>query len=94
MLAILTHFLLSMMLKLPLSKLVLATSLLGRVIPTTGFVTRSLGIAAREPCPGTQLHLQVSEDSQLAQLASMTTLSIDSGDLDVIREFAATGYSK
>lgn len=32
------------------------------------------------------------EDSQLAQLASMTILSIDSGDLDVIREFAATGY--
>ena len=40
----------------------------------------------------TQLQLQVSSDSQLAQLAGMTTLSIDSGDLDVIREFAATGY--
>ena len=40
----------------------------------------------------TQLALQVSADSQLAQLASMTTLSIDSGDLEVIREYAATGY--
>jgi len=36
--------------------------------------------------------IQTSPDSQLAQLASMTTLSIDSGDLDVIRDFAATGY--
>jgi transaldolase len=34
----------------------------------------------------------VSPDSQLAQLASMTTLSIDSGDLKVIQEFADTGY--
>jgi transaldolase len=34
----------------------------------------------------------VSQDSQLAQLASMTTLSIDSGDLKVIQEFADTGY--
>lgn len=32
------------------------------------------------------------ESSQLAQLASMTTLSIDSGDLNVIREYASTGY--
>jgi transaldolase len=30
--------------------------------------------------------------SQLAQLASMTVLSIDSGDLKVIAEYAATGY--
>lgn len=34
----------------------------------------------------------VSPDSQLAQLARMTTLSIDSGDLQVIRRFADTGY--
>jgi transaldolase len=33
-----------------------------------------------------------SEKSQLAQLASMTVLSIDSGDLNVIREYASTGY--
>jgi transaldolase len=33
-----------------------------------------------------------AESSQLAQLASMTTLSIDSGDLKVIEEYAATGY--
>jgi transaldolase len=34
----------------------------------------------------------VSPQSQLAQLASMTTLSIDSGDLNVIKEFADTRY--
>jgi transaldolase len=31
-------------------------------------------------------------ESQLAQLASITTLSIDSGDLEVIEEYANTGY--
>lgn len=31
-------------------------------------------------------------NSQLAQLAGMTTLSIDSGDLGVIRQYADTGY--
>jgi len=36
--------------------------------------------------------LEVSASSQLAQLASMTTLSIDSGDLNVIRQYANTGY--
>ncbi|CAB9511479.1 Transaldolase B [Seminavis robusta] len=36
--------------------------------------------------------VSASESSQLAQLASMTTLSIDSGDLKVIEEYAATGY--
>jgi hypothetical protein len=33
-----------------------------------------------------------SSSSQLAQLAGMTTLSIDSGDLKVIEEYAKTGY--
>ena len=36
--------------------------------------------------------VDASKDSQLAQLASMTVLSIDSGDLNVIRDYAATGY--
>lgn len=36
--------------------------------------------------------LVVAASSQLAQLASMTTLSIDSGDLNVIRDYAKTGY--
>ena len=36
--------------------------------------------------------LQMSSSSQLAQLASMTTLSIDSGDLNIIRKFAETGF--
>jgi hypothetical protein len=30
--------------------------------------------------------------SQLSQLAAMTVLSIDTGDLDIVKEFAATGY--
>lgn len=34
----------------------------------------------------------LSSKCQLAQLASMTTLSIDSGDLETIRAFALTGY--
>jgi transaldolase len=33
-----------------------------------------------------------SDKSQLAQLAGMTTLSIDSGDLKVIEDYAKTGY--
>jgi transaldolase len=40
----------------------------------------------------TALAVAVSAESQLAQLAAMTTLSIDSGDLTVIREYADTGY--
>jgi transaldolase len=36
--------------------------------------------------------VQASEQSQLALLAGMTTLSIDSGDLKVIEEYAKTGY--
>lgn len=35
--------------------------------------------------------LTVSKSSQLAQLAGMTTLSIDSGDLNVIQSYAETG---
>lgn len=41
---------------------------------------------------GTSLSVEASESSQLAQLAGMTTLSIDSGDLKVIEEYASTGY--
>lgn len=36
--------------------------------------------------------IRASPKSQLAQLAAMTVLSIDSGDLQVIRQFASTGY--
>lgn len=39
-----------------------------------------------------QFAISASAESQLAQLASMTTLSIDSGDLKVIEEYSATGY--
>ena len=35
--------------------------------------------------------LTVSPTSQLAQLAGMTTLSIDTGDLDIIESYGATG---
>jgi len=38
------------------------------------------------------LAVAASPSSQLAQLASMTVLSIDSGDLKVIEEYAVTGY--
>lgn len=40
----------------------------------------------------TLLAVTASATSQLAQLASMTTLSIDSGDLEVIQDYAETGY--
>lgn len=40
----------------------------------------------------TALGVTASERSQLAQLSSMTTLSIDSGDLTVIEDYAKTGY--
>lgn len=40
----------------------------------------------------TALGVNASPSSQLAQLAEVTTLSIDSGDLKVIEEYAATGY--
>jgi transaldolase len=36
--------------------------------------------------------VSASATCQLAQLASMTTLSIDSGDLEVITDYAKTGY--
>ncbi|GKY95259.1 hypothetical protein MPSEU_000488200 [Mayamaea pseudoterrestris] len=42
--------------------------------------------------PSMALTTIASTKSQLAQLASMTTLSIDSGDLNVIRDFADSGY--
>jgi hypothetical protein len=37
------------------------------------------------------MRLEVSPTSQLAQLAEMTTLSIDTGDLDILEEYSATG---
>jgi len=41
----------------------------------------------------TQIHREANDspNSNLAQLAGMTTLSIDTGDLGVIKEFAGTG---
>jgi len=35
--------------------------------------------------------IEVAPSSQLSQLAAMTTLSIDTGDLDIIEEFGKTG---
>ena len=46
----------------------------------------------RRRLEATSLSVTASDKSQLAQLASMTTLSIDSGDLKVIEEYAKTGY--
>lgn len=62
--------------------------LLGLARPTAAFVAK----ASNGGTTTSRLSLQVSPESQLAQLASMTVLSIDSGDLDVIRDYAATGY--
>mmetsp|Transcript_3228 Transcript_3228/g.7999 ORF Transcript_3228/g.7999 Transcript_3228/m.7999 type:complete len:383 (-) Transcript_3228:118-1266(-) len=42
--------------------------------------------------PSAARMLAVSGTSQLAQLAAMTVISIDSGSLDVIAEWAATGH--
>ena len=36
--------------------------------------------------------MEVSKDSQLAQLAGMTVISVDTGDLTVIEELGKTGY--
>jgi transaldolase len=46
-------------------------------------------VAAAAPSLPTAAELKTS---QLAQLASMTVLSIDTGDLDIVEKFAATGY--
>lgn len=40
----------------------------------------------------TQKMIVLYAESQLAQLAQMTTLSIDSGDLQMIQKYATTGY--
>ena len=49
---------------------------------------RCNSVSARACAPSM---LDVSPDSHLAQLAGMTTLSIDTGDLDILEEFGATG---
>lgn len=55
-----------------------------------GFVSRTFGTKATQATARTQ---QLSAAaSQLEQLAGMTTLSIDSGDLKVIEEYAKTGF--
>jgi len=72
---------------------------MGRTIGLVGlFATASalrVGASSRSRCTSAPmmkaLEVSVPESSQLAQLASMTTLSIDTGDLDIIEGFAATG---
>jgi len=54
----------------------------GRRVPTRGAQMRGM-----QP----NMAISVSPASQLAQLAGMTTLSIDTGDLDILEEFGATG---
>jgi len=54
----------------------------------------SLPVAAQarhRPAPPPISMLEVSPTSQLAALAGMTTLSIDTGDLDILEEFGGTG---
>ena len=56
-----------------------------RAAPFTALASAA-GAVQTAPAP-----LAVSPSSQLAQLAKMTVLSIDTGDLAVIRRFASTG---
>ena len=49
---------------------------------------RMVAAANKSPLPAPEK----LKTSQLAQLASMTVLSIDTGDLDIVEQFAATGY--
>jgi transaldolase len=62
-------------------------ALLHKVIPNT-----RLTDYMRLSMLSSEQRIDVSPESQLAQLASMTVLSIDSGDLNVIKQYAATGY--
>ena len=57
---------------------------------TTTFLTAitSSSSSSTQPLPP----LVVSDQCQLAQLSKMTTISIDSGDIELIRQYAATGY--
>ena len=59
------------------------------VLATAGCSALQMGSLVRGGRPS--MKLDVSSKSQLAQLAGMTTLSIDTGDLDIIEEFGATG---
>lgn len=68
------------MILLAICQLLIALSAVQGFVPSSGFRRSSA------------LWVAVAPNSQLAQLASMTTLSIDSGDLKVIAEYAATGY--
>jgi len=45
----------------------------------------------RRAAPTRMMAIEVSPASQLSQLAGMTTLSIDTGDLDIIEEWGKTG---
>jgi len=55
---------------------------------STAFMTSSLGDCYNRYAPASALNAA----SQLEQLSKMTTLSIDSGDLDVIKKYANTGF--
>mmetsp|Transcript_24560 Transcript_24560/g.53668 ORF Transcript_24560/g.53668 Transcript_24560/m.53668 type:complete len:401 (+) Transcript_24560:145-1347(+) len=57
--------------------------------PTSVAARRHVRATATASAPAASL--TVSKTSQLAQLAGMTVLSIDTGDLDIIRRFASTG---
>lgn len=55
---------------------------------STAFMTRSSGDGYNRYTSASSLNAA----SQLEQLSKMTTLSIDSGDLDVIKKYANTGF--
>lgn len=61
---------------------------------TCGFVLRTAATHATT-CSASHHRIggpRLAAATQLQQLASMTTLSIDTGDLNVIAEMAATGF--
>lgn len=67
-----------------------ALSIISLASPCSCFSTFTL-FSTQQTRNLTPMFVTVTEQSQLAQLAEMTTLSIDSGDLKVIEEYACTG---
>jgi hypothetical protein len=64
---------------------------LSAVFSTGAVLLGRAGVHTSRAGTPTAASIAVPEASQLAQLARMTTLSIDTGDLDIIKAYGATG---
>jgi transaldolase len=64
---------------------------LSAVFSTGALLLGRAGVHTSRAGTPTAASIAVPEASQLAQLARMTTLSIDTGDLDIIKAYGATG---